>query len=138
MLLICGNIMLNPTDCVARSSISRDMYCVPLIAPAELRPTVLGLVDVTELVDQIKQIPMSSKLARPILVGDKSVSSRDISEILSNPNLLHAGCARAGYSVGVDGFVMRFHSRSPVATLLASSILRARCSTLLCPCIHHG
>ncbi len=40
--------MLDSKDDVASSSTSRDMYGVPLVAPAELRLTDLGLVDVGE------------------------------------------------------------------------------------------
>jgi len=41
--------VFNSKDCVASSpSTSRDMYGVPLIAPAELRLTDLDLVDVVE------------------------------------------------------------------------------------------
>jgi len=42
------DIILNFKDHVTSSSASRDRYGVPLIAPAELRLTDLGLVDVGE------------------------------------------------------------------------------------------
>ena len=45
---ISGYIVLNSKDYVTSLSTSRDMYGVPLIAPAELRLTDLGLVDVGE------------------------------------------------------------------------------------------
>jgi len=45
---ISGDIVRNSKDYVASSTTSRDMYGVPLIAPAELRLTDLGLVDVAE------------------------------------------------------------------------------------------
>ena len=48
MLFISGDTILNSKDYVASSSTSRDRYGVPLIAPAELRLTDLGLVDVGE------------------------------------------------------------------------------------------
>ena len=48
MLLISVDTVLDSKDYVASSTTSRDMYGVPLIAPAELRLTDLGLVDVGE------------------------------------------------------------------------------------------
>jgi len=45
---ISGDTILNFKDYVTSSSTSRDMYSVPLIAPAELRLTDLGLVGINE------------------------------------------------------------------------------------------